>query len=169
MRHKTTKSGVLDKMEGRTVEYSHTEQIQILMSAHINGAGRLFGGQLMEWIDIVAAVVARRHSGRNVTTVSVDNLHFKEAAYANETVVLVGRITHVGRTSMEVRVETFVEALDSSKRLVNRAYLVMVAIGDDGRPTPVPRLIIETEEQRVEWEAGSRRSALRKQRNAEQF
>ena len=60
----------------------------------------------MQWIDVVAAVVARRHSNRNVTTVSIDNLHFKAAAHVNDTIVLFGQITYVGRTSMEVRVQT---------------------------------------------------------------
>lgn len=64
----------------KTVAGSRTEQVQILLPEHINGYNRLFGGRLMQWIDVVAAVVARRHSNRNVTTVSIDNLHFKAAA-----------------------------------------------------------------------------------------
>ena len=95
----------------KKVSDSRTEQIQILMPAHINGYKRLFGGKLVEWIDVVAAVVARRHSGCNVTTASIDNLIFAEAAYVNSTVVLIGQMTYVGRTSMEVRVDTFVEGL----------------------------------------------------------
>ena len=58
----------------------------------INGYSRLFGGKLMEWIDVVAGVVARRHSGREVTTAAIDNLQFKAAAHINSTVVLIGRI-----------------------------------------------------------------------------
>ena len=58
----------------KTVKDSYTEQVQILTQANINGYNRLFGGQLMEWIDVVAAVVARRHAGRNVTTAVVDTL-----------------------------------------------------------------------------------------------
>ena len=76
----------------KKVSESRTEQIQILMPAHINGYKRLFGGKLVEWIDVVAAVVARRHSGRNVTTASIDNLIFAEAAYVNSTVVLIGEM-----------------------------------------------------------------------------
>lgn len=75
----------------KRVQDSRTEQIQILMPEHINGAGRLFGGKLVEWIDVVAGVVARRHSGRNVITAAIDNLQFKEGAYVNNTLVLVGR------------------------------------------------------------------------------
>ncbi len=156
-------------MEAKRVSDSITEQVQIVMNEQINGYGRLFGGRLVEWIDIVAGVVARRHSNCNITTVAIDNLHFKEAARVNQTVVLNGRITYVGKTSMEVRVDTFVEALSGKKTLVNRAYLVMVALDENERPTPVPPLLLETEEEKLEWEAGEKRSALRKQRKREQF
>ena len=85
----------------RHVSESAVEQTQIVLASHINGAGRLFGGQLMEWIDIVAGVVARRHSHCNQTTASVDSLQFKEAVYMNDTLILFGKLTYVGHTSME--------------------------------------------------------------------
>ncbi|HHX57358.1 MAG TPA: acyl-CoA thioesterase [Clostridiales bacterium] len=153
----------------KRVEESKTEHVQIIMPEHINGYDRLFGGKLVEWIDIVAGVVARRHSNRNVTTVSIDNLHFKEAAYVNNMVVLYGKVTYVGNTSMEVTVETFVERLSGEKKLINKAYLVMVALDEDENPIVVPKLAIETEEEQAEWDLGARRSELRKQRRKEKF
>ena len=66
----------MEAKNAKRVSESQTEQVQIVMSGDINGSGRLFGGRLMEWIDVVAAVVARRHSGKEVTTVSIDNLTF---------------------------------------------------------------------------------------------
>ena len=101
----------------KTVAQSRTEQIQILMPEHINGYQRLFGGKLMEWIDVVAAVAARRHSGCNVTTASVSQLEFTKAAYVNSTIVLKAQLTYVGTTSMEVRVDTFVEHLNGSQEI----------------------------------------------------
>ena len=159
----------MSQKASKTVAESRAEQIQILMPEHINGYKRLFGGRLVEWIDIVAGVVARRHSGRNVTTAAIDNLQFQGAAHVNSTVVLLGQITYVGTTSMEVRVDTFVEHLDGRRTQVNRAYLVMVALDENERPTSVPGLILQTDEERAEWEAGQRRSALRKQRRLERF
>lgn len=150
------------ELREKTVSQSRTEQIQILMPEHINGYDRLFGGKLMEWIDVVAAVVARRHSNCNVTTASVDHLQFKAAAYVNSTVVLKGMITYVGRTSMEVRVDTYVEKLNGNQKMINRAYLVLVALNEDNQPTEVPRLILETKEERDEWEAAKRRNEYRK-------
>ena len=95
----------------KKISDSRTEQVQILNQSNINGFGRLFGGQLMQWIDVVAAVTARRHSEKNVTTVLVDRLEFKKPARVNNTLVLNGHITYVGRTSMEVCVDTFIESL----------------------------------------------------------
>lgn len=156
-------------MEAKHVSDSLTEQVQILMPTHINGSDRLFGGQLVEWIDVVAAVVARRHSGRNVTTAAIDNLQFKAGAFINNTLVLIGRITYVGNTSMEVRVDTYVEDLTGIRKVVNRAYLVMVALDEEGQPVEVPRLLLETEAERAEWEAGKKRNALRHRRRKEGF
>lgn len=155
-------------MEKR-VKDSYSEQVQVLTQANINGYNRLFGGQLMEWIDVVAAVVARRHSGKNVTTAVVDTLTFQAPAHANDTVIICGHITYVRRTSMEVCIKSYVENLNGSRELINTAYLVMVALDENEMPTEVPRLLIETEEEKAEWEAAKRRSVLRKQRRKENF
>lgn len=156
-------------MEPKRVSDSLTEQVQIIMPTHINGADRLFGGQLVQWIDVVAGVVARRHSGCNVTTVAIDNLQFKAGAFVNNTLVLIGRITYVGETSMEIRVDTYVEDLTGIRKVVNRAYLVMVALNESGDPIKVPRLVLETEAERGEWESGKKRHALRNKRRKEGY
>ena len=148
---------------------SEIEQVQPVFKAHLNSQNRLFGGQLVAWIDIVAGAVARRHCNHNVTTAEIDSLQFKEPVCPDSVVVLYGRITYVGRTSMEVRVDSYVEALDGDRKLVNTAYLVLVALDEGGRPTPVPRLICETPTEKTEWEAGEKRRRLREQRRSESF
>ncbi len=159
-----------EKMKAeKHVENSLTEQIQLLMPQHINGMGRLFGGKLLEWIDIVGGVTARRHSECDVITAAIDNLQFKEGAYENDTLVLIGRITYVGNTSMEVRVDTYVEDLSGIRRPINRAYMVFVALDKEGKPTRVPRLTIETESQRGEWEGAIKRNELRRIRRTEGY
>ena len=147
----------------KRVSDSVAEQVQILTQSNLNGYNRLFGGQLMEWIDIVAAVVARRHSGCNVTTAVVDLLEFKEPAYANDTVIIIGKITYAGKTSMEIKVETYIEELSGSMKLINTAYIVMVAIDESGKPTRVPQLILATEDEKLEYE----RALLRRKRREE--
>lgn len=153
----------------KSVKNSYAEQVQILTQKDMNGYNRLFGGRLMEWIDIVASVVARRHSGRNVTTAVVDTLTFRAPAHLNDTVILCGRITYVGRTSMEVCVETYVEHLDSSRTLINTAYVIIIAIDENEKPVEVPRLKLETEEEKAEWTLAEKRAEIRKQRRKEMF
>ena len=150
----------MEEMAKKRVKDSETEQSYLLMHRHINGYGRLFGGQLVAWIDELAGLVGRRHCGHEITTACIDNLNFKHPAFLNDTVVLVGRVTYVGRTSMEVRVDTYVEELATGiRKMINRAYVVMVAIDENGRALPVPGLILESPEQEAEWEGGKRRYA----------
>lgn len=151
-------------MNSKRVSESRTEQVQILMSKDINGANRLFGGRLMEWIDVVAAVVARRHSERTVTTAAIDSLEFHAPAYLNNTLCMVGRITYAGRTSMEIRVDSFTEDLHGKRVLINRAYLVMVALDENDRPVQVPGLTLETPEEEQEWVAAEQRRQMRRLR-----
>lgn len=158
---------ILEKLNAKRISESYTEQVQILTQANLNGYSRLFGGQLMEWIDVVAAVVARRHSGKNVTTAMVDSLEFEGPAHGNDTLLLAGKMTYAGRTSMEVKVQSFVEELDGSKRLINTAYIVLVALDDNERPVEVPPLIVETEEEKAEWERAKKRRKLRETRRNE--
>ncbi len=149
-------------MENKRVKDSFVEQVHILNQGNLNGFNRLFGGKLMSWMDIVAAVVARRHSNRNVTTAVVDMLEFKAPAYANDTVLIVGKIAYVGRTSMEVKVSVYVEELNGERKLINTAYFVMVALDENERPTEVPGLILETEEEIKEFENAKIRKERRK-------
>lgn len=156
-------------MEKKHVADSRTQQVQILSQGTLNGYKRLFGGRLMEWIDIVAAVTARRHCNMNVTTAAVDSLVFKKAAYANDILVLDGFITYAGNTSMEICVNTCVEAPDGTRTVINTAYIVMVAIDEDGKPSRVPQLIVETEEEKSYFEAAQKRKEMRKLRENENF
>jgi len=119
---------------------SATEQVQIVRYSDANSTGRLFGGQLMQWVDIVAGVVGRRHSECEVTTAAIDNLSFLAPVYLGDTVVLRGCITQVGRTSMRVCVDTYKESRNMERTLVNRAHLVMVALDAGGVPCTVPGL-----------------------------
>lgn len=153
----------------KKVKDSYTEQVQILTQSGMNGFGRLFGGRLMKWIDIVAAVTARRHSERNVTTVLVDQLEFKRPARVNDTLVLTGYITYAGKTSMEICVKTYIEELDGTRNLINKAFLVMVALDKDDNPTQVPGLTITSDEERAEWEAAKLRHEGRKAKNQATF
>jgi len=153
----------------KKISDSMTEQQYLVCPAHINHYGRLFGGNLLKWIDELAGIVAIRHCGALVTTAAIDNLQFQAPAYQGDMVVLKGWVTYVGRTSMEIRVDTYREALDGHREMINRAYIDMVCIGEDGKPMEVPDICIETAEQQAEYEAAQKRKQMRKQRRLEGF
>ena len=131
-----------------------TTTVQIVMPQHCNGYAkpRLFGGQIMAWIDVIGAVAARRYSQKAVTTVCIDHLTFLKPAYLNDTVVQEASVTWTGRTSMEVRVDSMVERLDGSRELINRAYAVFVALDENDKPSNVPQFIPRTEEEIREYQ-----------------
>ena len=152
-------------MLARTVSYSKSEQVHIVQPADLNAGGRLFGGTLLKMIDELAAIVAMRHAGvKTVTTAAIDNLVFKAGAYVGDIIVLIGYITHTGNTSMEVRVDTYVERNDGMRYPINRAYMVLVAIDENNSPTPVPQIIPENEFQEEEFRLAEKRRQLRLER-----
>ncbi|MGN1346383.1 MAG: acyl-CoA thioesterase [Eubacteriales bacterium] len=156
-------------MMKKTPSETYTEQVHLVKQSDLNGSKRLFGGILLSWIDITAAIVARRHAEMNVTTVAIDDLHFIAPAHANDLVVLCAKVTYVGRTSIEVGVDSYVECLDGTRTLINKAHVVMVALDENERPHEVPRLDPQTDEEKAELLAGERRKQLRAQRQAEKF
>jgi len=151
----------------KTVEESQVETVHLVRPNHLNGANRLFGGILMQWIDEAAGIVAKRHSMCNVTTAAVDNLTFLQGAYQNEMIVIKGKITWVGSSSMEVCVDTYVENLFGERNHINNAHFIMVALDKNDKPVYVPRLILQTDEEKQAWAKGEERNQIRKQRKKE--
>ena len=140
-----------------------TTSVQLVLPQHCNGykKPRLFGGQIMAWIDVVGAVAARRYTNSAVTTVCVDNLNFLNPAYLNDTVVQEAVVTWTGRTSLEVRVDSYVEKLDGSRERVNRAYVVFVALDEQDNPKAVPPFTPETDAEKREYAAAEERRRIR--------
>ena len=152
--------------EAKTVDDSRVETIHIVRPNHLNGANRLFGGILMQWIDEVAGIVAKRHAMSNVTTASVDNLTFLHGAYQNDMIVIRGKVTWVGTSSMEVCVDTYVENLSGERHRINNAHFMMVALDENDKPIRVPRLILQTEDEQLAWAHGEERRRIRNERRA---
>ena len=150
-------------MVSKTVDDSRVETVHIVRPNHLNGANRLFGGILMQWIDEVAGIVAKRHSMCNVTTASVDNLTFLHGAYQNDMVVIKGKLTWVGSTSMEVCVDTYVENIHGERCRINNAHFMMVALDENDKPVLVPRLVLQTEDEHLAWSHGEERHRIRNQ------
>lgn len=157
-----------ERIGNKRVADSVTESAKIIRSKDINGQSRLFGGRLMEWIDEVAALAAMRHCEGLVTTCAVDHLVFKHGAHLNQVVVLQSRVTYVGNTSMEVRVDTFVEDVTTGDRqLINRAYLIFVHVDEQGTPIPIRYgLELTSHAEQREWDAAAKRAESRRERYA---
>ncbi len=156
-------------MISKTVDESRAETVHIVRPNHLNGANRLFGGILMQWIDEVAGIVAKRHCMGNVTTASVDNLTFLHGAYQNDMIVIKGKLTWVGSTSMEVCVDTYVETLDGQRDRINNAHFMMVALDENDKPMQVPKLILQTEDEHLAWAHGEERRRIRNQRRKDKL
>jgi acyl-CoA hydrolase len=150
--------------ETKTVTESLVETVHIVQPSHLNGAHRLFGGILMQWIDEVAAIVAKRHCNGNVTTASVDNLTFLQGAYLDDLVVIKGKMTWVGNSSMEVCVDTYVETPTGHRDHINNAHFIMVALDQNDKPVKVPRLLLQTEDEKLAWAHGEERKRIRVER-----
>ena len=159
-----------EKRPLRTTAYSQIENMHVIRYEDLNGTARLYGGRLLSWIDETAGACAQRHTGLEITTASIDNLTFKRGAYVNDIVVLIARVTFVGNTSLEVRVDTYVEGMDGFRHPINHAYLTYVAITREGKPIPIPYgLQVETETEKIEWEGALLRRANRKDRQLRGF
>lgn len=137
-----------------------------LMMPHMgNNLGHVFGGVIMSLIDRVAAVAAIRHARKPCVTVSVDRVDFHEPIYLGELVTAHASVNFVGRTSLEVGVRIEAEnLLTGQRRHTNSCYTTFVAIDEHGRPVPVPRLVLESDEDRRRHDMGRKR---REQRLAE--
>jgi acyl-CoA hydrolase len=137
-----------------------------MMPEHANMLGTVHGGEIMKLVDEVAAICAMRHAQHTCVTLSVDSMTFRSAVHVGEVIQLDACVNYVGRTSMEIGVEVLAE--DPIRGVVthtNSAFLVFVAIGEDGAPVEVPRLILESEEDRQAFTAGAVRQNARKHRS----
>jgi acyl-CoA hydrolase len=135
--------------ETLTPARSRVEMTQFVMPTHTNGdAGMLFGGVVMQWIDVCAGIAAMRHAGGAVVTASIDRLDFLSPIRLGDVVVIQAQVNYVHRTSMEVgcRVETE-DMTSRARRYTTKAYLTFVAVDEHGRPRPVPPLVLETDDE----------------------
>ena len=127
-----------------------------------NPRGNVHGGTLMKLADSAGGVCATRHTRQRVVTVVMDSMTFEQPVYVGNLVVLHAQVTWTGRTSIETEVVIRAEdTLSGEVRHVSTAYLVYVAIDDDGRPTPVRPLEVRTQAQRARWKAAEERRARR--------
>ncbi len=141
---------------------SRCEMTQIVMPGHTNGvSGVLFGGVMMQWIDVCGGVSAMRHAGGAVVTASIDRLDFIVPVRVGDIVVLQSMVNFTHRSSMEVGCRVEVEDPKSrTRKYTTKAYLTFVAM-DDGKPRPIEPLVLRTEEDERRYAAGEDRRKRR--------
>jgi len=157
-------------MEGKTVKETSVTMAQVMLPPDANPAGNVHGGAIMKLIDTAASVVASRHARRNAVTASIDMLSFHSPVFVGDLLFLKASMNMVGKTSMEIGVRVEAENFITGKvRRTASAYLTYVALDEQGRPTQVPPLVLETEdERRRNREAVARRAARLEQRKREE-
>lgn len=133
----------------KTVSSSEVHMTELVLPSHINALGSIFGGVIMSWIDIAAAICAQRHSRSAVVTASIDALNFIAPVYKGWTVNLKASINYVGSTSMEIGVRVDAENTTTGETFhTASAYLTFVAIDEKGKPKKIPKIKAESSEQK---------------------
>jgi len=146
----------------KTVARSRVMLHQLMMPEHANAQGNVHGGVIMKIVDEAGAISAMRHAQRVSVTVAIDEMTFHSPVHVGELLCCVASVNFVGRTSMEVGVKVTAEnPISGEVTHTNSAYLVYVALDDQGRPCPVPGLVLETDEERRRWREGKARQAER--------
>ncbi|CCO22801.1 acyl-CoA thioesterase [Maridesulfovibrio hydrothermalis] len=156
-------------MKAKKVSESRTLFTYRVLPQDTNPAGNLHGGVLLKQLDLVAATCAMRHARKPVVTASIDRMNFLRPAYVGELINLHANVNMVGRTSMEIGVRVEAENLLTGEvRHTNSAYLTFVAMGENGKPSPVPPLTLETGvDHRRNREAVERRAVRKEERRRE--
>ena len=135
---------------------------QFMQPEHSNSQGRVHGGVVLKLCDECGGIVAARHSRRPVVTVTVDSVTFHRPIALGSLLLIHGRITYVGTTSIEVELRVEAENLLTGEIThTNSAYFVYVALDDERKPTPVPTLELQTDDERRRFEQGRARQAAR--------
>lgn len=149
-------------MSAKSADESKAEIITRMFPSDANPAGNVFGGEILKHIDMTAGIVAHRHCRTNAVTVSIDRVDFLKPVFVGDALILNARLNYVRNSSMEVEVRVEAENLIKGTRtLTGTAFVTMVALDSNGKPTPVPKLILKTEEDERKFADGQKRMEQR--------
>lgn len=149
-------------MTAKSANDSKVEVISRMFPSDANPAGNVFGGEILKQIDIVAGIVAHRHCRTNVVTASIDRVDFLKPVFVGNALILNARLNCVKNSSMEIEVRVEAEDLiNGTQTLTGTAFVTSVALDKNGRPTPVPKLILKTKDDRKRFAEGLKRMQQR--------
>lgn len=155
----------LESLPPKRPSDSRVIMTQLVLPSHTNQLGSIFGGTVMSWMDICGAVCAYRHVGGEIVTASVDDLHFLAPIYAGWVVELRGQVFYAGNTSVDIFVKVIAENPQTQvKSITAKCFLTFVARDKAGKPRKVPGLILETDEDKKNFELARKRRELRRDR-----
>ncbi|PAV30456.1 acyl-CoA thioesterase [Virgibacillus profundi] len=136
-------------MEKVTIQSSRTIQTRLVLPPDTNHLNTIFGGKVLAFIDEIAALTAMKHAKSAVVTASIDSVDFLSSAKVGDSLILESFVTYTGTSSMEVYVKvTAHDLIENEEKLTTESFLTMVAVNEEGRPVPVPKVYPETEEER---------------------
>ena len=146
----------------KPIRASRVTLSQLMHPEHANLLGNVHGGWIMKLVDEAGALACMRHAQKKVVTVAMDSMTFRQPIRIGDLIILNAEVTYTGRTSMEVEVQVLAEnPVTGEQTLTNNAYLVYVALDDEGRPTGVPGLITETDKEKERMAQARKRQAYR--------
>lgn len=149
-------------LPGKKVSESRVVLAQLMQPVHANNHGNVHGGEIMRLVDEAGALACMRHAGHRVVTVAVDRMTFRQPIHLGDLVTFTAEVSYVGRTSLEAEVLVSAENPVTGECVyTNTAYLVYVALDDDGQPVQVPPLIPEDDDQRERMAEGRIRQQIR--------
>jgi uncharacterized protein (TIGR00369 family) len=138
-----------ENLAPKPVRASRVTISQLMHPEHANLLGNVHGGWIMKLVDEAGALACMRHAQKKVVTVAIDSMTFREPIRIGDLIILNAEVTYTGRTSMEAEVQVLAENPVTGERMhTNNAYLVYVALDDKGKPTPVPPLKAETDDEK---------------------
>jgi acyl-CoA hydrolase len=149
-------------LEPRPGSASMTEMTEFVLPSHANALGSVFGGQILAWVDLCAAICAQRHSGHTCVTLYIDDFLFERPVHIGQVVRLRAQMVATFRTSMEIEVAVMGEDTLTGRRWPTVAcFVTMVALGVDRRPTAVRPLLLPSDAERLAQAAAEERKRLR--------
>ena len=146
----------------KTPDESKAEVIIRMFPSDANPAGNVFGGAILKHIDMVAGIVAQRHSQTNAVTVSMDKISFLKPVFVGNVLFVTARVNYVQNSSLEIEVNVEAEDIAKGTRVhTGNAFVTFVALDENGKPASVPKLRIETPEDQKRFEEGKLRMERR--------
>lgn len=152
----------MTNLSAKTIRASRISIAQLMQPEHANNLGNVHGGWIMKLVDEAGALACMRHSGCRVVTVAIDSMVFRNPIKIGNLVILNAEVAYTGHTSIEAEVQVQAEnPLTGERTHTNTAYLVYVALDENGKPTSVPPLVAETEDEKRKMEAAKERQSRR--------